>query len=142
MQMNCELWYVGCLLSRDPKLKDLDFYDFGHVMLFKPPKELCFVFLFFFSSTRWFYNWTSLLIWYFICSSKFSIIRIKSSILWTCNRVVLNSTLNSQETLESLYNWWYLFVDKQILFVKYYKSFETTVKNGISIFQYYKHTLI
>ena len=48
MQMNCELWYVGCLLSRDPKLKAWDFYDFGHVMLFKPPKELCFVFFFFF----------------------------------------------------------------------------------------------
>ena len=123
--MNCELWYVGCLLSQDPKLKTWDFQDFGPIMLFKPPKEF-----FFFSSTRWFYNWTSLSIWYFICSSIFSIIRIKSSIYWACNRVVLNLALNSQETLESLYNWWYLFV-------KYYKSFETTVKNGISVFHYY-----
>ena len=42
--MNCELWYVGCLLSRDPKLKAWDFQDFGPVMLFKPPKELFFFF--------------------------------------------------------------------------------------------------
>ena len=40
--MNCELWYVGCLLSRDPKLKTWDFQEFGPVMLFKPPKEFFF----------------------------------------------------------------------------------------------------
>ena len=42
--MNCELWYVGCLLSRDPKLKTWDFQDFGPIMLFKPPKEFFFFF--------------------------------------------------------------------------------------------------
>ena len=46
MQMNCELWYVGCLLSQDPKLTAWDFQDFGPVMLFKPPKELCLFFFF------------------------------------------------------------------------------------------------
>ena len=46
MQMNCELWHVGCLLSRNPKLEAWGFHDWGYVMLFKPPKEL-FLFLFF-----------------------------------------------------------------------------------------------